>query len=121
MNTEREIILKYTTKEERKKVMDQTKLLLKVFTAGFILFAASQYIVWLFAEYGWLNGYWDVVAPGEFTPPLIMLIGYFGYLALAIKWSRWSEPTKDERSIMKERYGVEYDTGEVDGPIEDDE
>lgn len=121
MNTEREIILKYTTKEERQKVRNQ----IKVFSiaAGLMIgmFAVSQYIVWLFYEFQWLDGIWDVVDPGENVPAFLALMGVMIFLIVCCKWFNWEEPTKDERSIMKERYGVEYDNGEVGCPVEDDQ
>lgn len=121
MDTEREIILKYTTKEERAKVRLKTRALAIVIGGTLALFALSQYIVWLFYEFELLDGIWDVVPPGNETPAVLMMISMILGCAITLKWCIWAEPNKDERSIMKERYGVEYDTGKVDDPIEDEE
>lgn len=121
MNTEREIILRYTTKEERQRVRYQIKVYGIAAGLLFGIFAISQYIAWLFYEFQWLDGIWDVTDPGESTPAFLALIGIITFMILVCKWFTWTEPDRDERSIMKERYGVEYDTGEVDCPIEDDE
>lgn len=121
MDKEREIILKYTTKEERADMRKQIKLIAYVIGVALILAALSQYIVWLFYNFEWLNGIWDVVPPSEDTPAIITLVGVMAIIPIMLKWFNWMEPNKDERSIMKERYGVEYDTGEMGGSVEDDE
>lgn len=121
MDKEREIVLKYTTKEEREGVRNN----IKVFgiAAGILLIGLglSQYIVWLFYEFELLDGIWDVVPPGEDTPILIALLTAAALTIFMFKWFTWMEPDRDERSIIKERYGVEYDTGEMGSSVEDDE
>lgn len=120
MDTEREIILKYTTKEERAAVRLRTRAIAIVIGGALALFALSQYIVWLFYEFELLDGIWDVVPPGDETPAMLTMISVILGCAILLKWFNWIEPNKDEKSIMKERYGVEYDTGKVDDPIEDE-
>lgn len=121
MDIERELILKYTTKEERRKVRTRIKAFMIVTGGAWLIFCISQFVVWLFYEYGWLNGIWDVVPPAEDTPLILTLIGMLGLAVFTFKWFSWDEPDRDERSIMKERYGVEYDTGEMGGSVENDE
>ncbi len=121
MDKEREIVLKYTTKEEREGIRANIKMFgitMGILIAGFGL---SQYIVWLFYEFELLDGIWDVVPPGEETPVMLLFLAVVLLAGLVFKWFTWVEPNRDERSIMKERYGVEYDTGEMGSSIENDE
>lgn len=121
MDKEREIVLKYTTKEEREGVRTNIKMF--GITMGILLagFGLSQYIVWLFYEFELLDGIWDVVPPGEETPIVLMLLTTVMVGGFLFKWFTWMEPNRDERSIMKERYGVEYDTGEMGGAVQNEE